>query len=184
MNLLFKNKEEFRKYLEKNYANEEGQWLIFGKVGGPLTLTPNEALEEALCFGWIDGQIRKIDEFSYLKYFAKRRKKSIWSKRNREISDKLIKDGRMTPHGINAILQAKKENVWENELDVITDEHIQTFIDQVKSNELAYQNLLNMSRSVQKTYTGFYLSAKQEVTRVKRLEQIILRLEKNLKPME
>ncbi len=90
----------------------------------------------------------------------------------------------MTPHGINAILQAKKENVWENELDVITDEHIQTFIDQVKSNELAYQNLLNMSRSVQKTYTGFYLSAKQEVTRVKRLEQIILRLEKNLKPME
>ena len=184
MNLLFKNRIEFRKYLELNHFNEEGQWLIFGKVGGPKTLTPDEALEEALCFGWIDGQIKKIDEFSYIKYFAKRRKKSIWSKRNRELSIKLIQEGKMTSFGLDAIQQAKKDNVWENELDVITDDHIQSFLNLVQSNALAYRNVLNMSRSVQKTYTGYYLSAKQEVTKVKRLEQIILRLEKNLKPME
>ena len=184
MSLLFQNKEEFRLFLQKNHNLEEGQWLIFGKENGPKTLTPNEALEEALCFGWIDGQIRKVDEFSYLKYFAKRRKKSIWSKRNRELSEKLIQEKRMTSYGFDAILQAKKDNVWENELDVITDEHINLFIEQIKVNELAYTNLVKMSRSVQKTYTGFYLSAKQEITKVKRLKQIMDRLEKNLKPME
>jgi uncharacterized protein YdeI (YjbR/CyaY-like superfamily) len=184
MNLLFRNTEEFRSYLQKNYNSEVGIWLIFGKNNELLTLTPNEALEEALCFGWIDGQIRKIDESSYMKYFSKRRKKSIWSKRNRELSEKLIQEGRMTSFGLNAILQAKKDNVWENELDVINDNHIKLFFDQIKVNDMAYANLVRMSKSVQKTYTGFYLSAKQEVTKVKRLKQIIDRLEKNLKPME
>ncbi|MDO9628274.1 MAG: YdeI/OmpD-associated family protein [Acholeplasmataceae bacterium] len=184
MNHLFANRNEFREYLSKNHALEEGQWLIFGKAGGPKTLSPNEALEEALCFGWIDGQIRKIDDFTYLKYFAKRRKKSIWSKRNRELSEELIQKGLMTQYGLDAILQAKKDNVWENELDVLSDAHIDSFLKQVEPNEKAYTNLMKMSKSVQKTYTGFYLSAKQEETKIKRLNQIIERLEKNLKPME
>ena len=184
MNHLFKNRQEFRLYLENNHFSQEGIWLIFGKANGPKTLSPNEALEEALCFGWIDGQINKIDEFSYIKYFAKRRKKSNWSKRNRELSDKLISEGRMTSHGMDAILQAKKDHVWENELDVMTEEHIKRFLNLVKSYDLAYKNLCKMSNSVQKTYTGFYLSAKQESTKVKRLNQIIERLEKNLRPME
>jgi len=184
MNYLFKNSQEFRSYLEKNHSSQEGIWLVFGKSNGPLTLSPNEALEEALCFGWIDGQIRKVDELTYLKYFAKRRKKSIWSKRNREFSDKLIAEGRMTSYGMDAILQAKKDHVWENELDVIDDEHIEFFHCLIKPFELAYKNLCSMSKSVQKTYTGFYLSAKQESTKVKRLNQIIERLEKNLRPLE
>jgi len=184
MNHLFKDSQEFRSYLEKNHASQEGIWLIFGKANGPKTISPNEALEEALCFGWIDGQIKKIDELTYLKYFAKRRKKSIWSKRNRELSQKLILEGRMTSYGMDAILQAKKDQVWENELDIITDHHIDLLSQLIKPSKDAYENLIKMSKSVQKTYAGFYLSAKQESTRAKRLNQIIERLEKNLKPLE
>ncbi|PKK98192.1 MAG: hypothetical protein CVV57_07975 [Tenericutes bacterium HGW-Tenericutes-2] len=184
MNHLFKNRQEFRSYLESNHSSQKGIWLIFGKTNGPKTLSPNEALEEALCFGWIDGQINKIDEFSYIKYFAKRRKKSNWSKRNRELSEKLISEGKMTSHGLDAIQEAKNDHVWENELDVITEDHVQQLHDLVKTHDLAYQHLCSMSFSVQKTYTGFYLSAKQESTKVKRLSQIIERLEKNLKPLE
>jgi uncharacterized protein YdeI (YjbR/CyaY-like superfamily) len=184
MNFLFESSNDFRSYLEKNHSSQEGIWLIFGKTSGPKTLSPQEALEEALCFGWIDGQIRKIDEYSYLKYFAKRRKKSIWSKRNRELTEKLILEGKMTSYGLDAILQAKHEGVWENELDVISEEHIKSLHQVIEPFEIAYKNFSKMSYSVQKTYTGFYLSAKLETTKVKRLNQIIERLEKNLKPME
>ena len=67
--ILFKNRFEFREWLTKNALSDEGVWLIFGKKGKLETLKANEALEEALCFGWIDGQIKSVDEKSYLKYF-------------------------------------------------------------------------------------------------------------------
>lgn len=75
----FSGREEFRAWLEENHFSADGFWLLFGKAGGPQTLKASEALEEALCFGWIDGQMRSIDEHSYVKYFAQRRKNSKWS---------------------------------------------------------------------------------------------------------
>jgi len=73
--LLFTSRNEFRNWLHENCLSSGGVWLLFGKSGGPKTIKANEALEEALCFGWIDGQMRSIDDKTYIKYFSLRRKK-------------------------------------------------------------------------------------------------------------
>lgn len=72
---------------------------MFGKPGGPVTLKANEALEEALCFGWIDGQMQSIDELSYIKYFKQRSIKSKWSEKNKKLVEKLECNGQMTDFG-------------------------------------------------------------------------------------
>lgn len=77
----------------------DGVWLLFGKPGGPKTLKAAEALEEALCFGWIDGQIQSLNAGSYIKYFSRRREKSNWSDKNKGIAERLEKQGIMTDHG-------------------------------------------------------------------------------------
>ncbi len=71
--LEFASREDFRSWLEEHGASSGGVWLLFGKPGGPKTLKAGEALEEALCYGWIDGQMKSIDETRYRKYFARRR---------------------------------------------------------------------------------------------------------------
>lgn len=81
--LQFTNRTKFRNWLDENCQSSAGIWLIFGKKGGPKTLTATEALEEALYFGWIDGQMQSIDDKTYQKYFAPRREKSRWSEKNK-----------------------------------------------------------------------------------------------------
>ncbi len=73
----FASREEFREWLSENGQSVKSIWLVLGKKGGPTTISAQEALEEALCFGWIDGQIRSVDETVYIKYFAQRRKGSV-----------------------------------------------------------------------------------------------------------
>ena len=184
MKLLFETREDFRDWLKTHKKDDEGVWLIFGKKKGPKTLTSEEALEEALCFGWIDGLIKKVDDLTYIKYFKKRLKKSNWSEKNRNLIKKLLKENKMTPAGLLAVEAAKKEGTWKVEKEKISEQDISDFMELLKSYELAKNNFINMSPSVQKAYTGFYLSAKREETRNKRLKELINRFEKNLKPME
>ncbi len=182
--LEFVNREAFRDWLDKHSANSDGIWLIFGKKGGPMTLSANEALEEALCFGWIDGQMQSLDNTKYKKYFARRTVKSNWSDKNKKLAQSLIEQGRMTQQGMDAIENAKKNDIWDISGRVsISDEQIQEFKQTIRQYEPAYTNLSAMSLSIQKTYTGFYLDAKTDKTRHTRLEKIIDRLNKNLKPM-
>ncbi len=84
--LIFENRAAFRLWLSENAASSGGVWLVFGKTKALKTLTAAEALEEALCYGWIDGQMSSIDETSYRKYFAPRRAKSVWSEKTRRPS--------------------------------------------------------------------------------------------------
>ena len=84
--LEFANREEFRKWLCDNCMSKDGVWLLFGKAGGRKTIKADEALEEALCFGWIDGLMQSIDDKYYKKYFSMRRENSKWSERSREVS--------------------------------------------------------------------------------------------------
>ena len=81
--LVFANRQDFRTWLCANCAASGGVWLLFGKPGGPATLTAGEALEEALCFGWIDGQMEKMNEKTDKKYFSQRRENSKWSEKNK-----------------------------------------------------------------------------------------------------
>lgn len=101
-------------WLEENHEALPGVWLKFAKKGSPTpTVTYPEAIEEALCFGWIDGQARRYDEFFYLQRFTPRRGKSRWSQINREKATRLIAEGRMRPAGLAQVEAARVDGRWE-----------------------------------------------------------------------
>lgn len=182
--ILFSNRLEFRNWLMNNHNISKGIWLILSKSKELETIKADEALEEALCFGWIDGQLTSVDKIKYLKKFTPRRKGSKWSEKNRGLANKLIEKGQMTDSGFAAIELAKKDGIWDNpKVDPISDEQIATLAQALNGIESAFSNFQNMSRSVRGTYTAHYLSAKSDDTRKRRLEQIISRLNENKKPM-
>ncbi len=182
--LTFTDRQAFREWLGRYGADSDGIWLLFSKNKNIITLSASGALEEALCHGWIDGQIQSIDQNTYKKYFARRLPKSVWSVKNKQLAQTLIEKGLMTRQGFDAIESARKNGSWDNaERIQIDDEKIKVFKEVIHQYEPAYTNLLAMSLSVQRTYTGFYLDAKSDKTRQARLEKIIDRLNKNLKPM-
>lgn len=182
--LTFSDRTAFRTWLEKNGTSSNGVWLRFGKRDGPVTLKAGEALEEALCFGWIDGKMQSIDDKTYKKYFSIRRANSKWSEKNKELVKQLEQQGRMTAYGMRKIEEAKKNGQWDAQKSpAITEEQIAFLSTLLKGHEPAYTNFEVMSLSVKKTYTRAYLDAKTDVGREKRLTWMIERLNKNLKPM-
>ncbi len=183
--LVFKNRSAFRDWLRKNHARPEGLWLIFGKNRAIETLTSEEALEEALCFGWIDGLVKRVDETQYIKFFSPRRTKSNWSEKNIKTAERLIQCGRMTSSGKQAIERAKQDGSWDKPArgPIATPEDIKQFAQLIIANPKAAGNFQKMPQSVKKLYAGYYRDAKQETTRRRRLEKLIVLLEQNKRPM-
>lgn len=183
--LHFKTRDEFRNWLSNHGQDSEGVWLLFGKSKEIVTLKASEALEEALCFGWIDGVMKRVDDQSYIKYFSLRRKGSKWSEKNKTLIESLEKRGIMADFGRAKVEEAKNNGQWDSAAkpSAITDEQIEMISELLKDNELAYTNFQNMSPSVKKTYTRAYLDAKTDDGRTKRLAWMTTRLEENLKPM-
>ena len=182
--LIFESGEDFRSWLEKNHDKTEGAWLIYGKTDALITLSYDDSLKEALCFGWIDGQIKSIDDIKYKRKFTPRRKKSVWSERNKKLAEALIKQGLMMPSGYDAIAQAKKDGMWDKDkAEPVTDDQVKILIDAIDGAQPALDNFIKMSPSIKRTYTAFYLDARKEETRIRRLNKIIERLNQNLKPM-
>ena len=179
--LVFKNRNAFRVWLLKNQQRTAGLWLVFGKNDRLKTLTADEALEEALCFGWIDGLIKRVDEIKYIKFFSPRQARSKWSKRNKTIVETLIKSGRMAPPGLEAVKRAKQQGLWE--VEVVVKGNVMQFTELIAPYREAAANFQEMSPSVQKLYAAFYFDAKQDATRQRRLEKIIGMVEQNKKPM-
>lgn len=182
--LKFENREEFREWLEVHCLEKEGVWLLFGKAGGPRTVKAGEALEEALCFGWIDGQMQSIDEKSYKKYFSLRRENSKWSEKNKALVKELEERGVMTEFGRRKIAEAKANGQWDApKPGAVTEEQIAQVCAVLEGYEPAFTNFQAMSPSVKKTYTRAYFDAKTDAGRKKRLAWMVERLNKNLKPM-
>jgi uncharacterized protein YdeI (YjbR/CyaY-like superfamily) len=182
--LLFPAREDFRGWLEENSETSQGVWLVFGKTKAVATLSANDALEEALCFGWIDGQMQSVDDTLYHKYFSKRREKSVWSEKNKKIVEKLRDKGKMTELGERAVETAKKNGMWDApKAAPVTDEQLKAFMSKISGNSPAYENFMNMPESVQRTYARRYLSFKTEESRHRDFEKIIGRLNDNLRPM-
>jgi uncharacterized protein YdeI (YjbR/CyaY-like superfamily) len=182
--LLFPARAEFRAWLAENAETSGGVWLVFGKTGAVATLSANDALEEALCYGWIDGQMQKVDETKYYKYFAKRRAKSVWSDKNKKIVNELRGKGLMTALGEAAVDAAKKNGAWDAPKgSPITDDQIDALAGRLAGISPAYENFINMSPSVRRTYAGRYHSFKSEEARERDFIKIVDRLNKNLKPM-
>lgn len=182
--LQFSSRDEFRNWLGSNCRSSEGIWLLFGKAKGPKTLKASEALEEALCFGWIDGQMKSLNDTTYIKYFSLRRKNSKWSEKNKALTGQLEEQGIMTDFGREKIKEAKKNGQWDTKKSAsITEDHIAEVENLLKSHTEAHKNFQDMSPSIRKTYTRAYFDAKTDTGREKRLLWMVDRLNKNLKPM-
>lgn len=180
----FADREEFRKWLNDNCLSSAGVWLLFGKAGGPKTIKAAEALEEALCFGWIDGQMESIDAITYKKYFSMRREKSKWSEKNKALVKSLEERGLMTDFGRKKIEEAKENGQWDAPKPAaITEEQIACLSAVLEEYEPAFTNFQAMSLSVKKTYTRAYFDAKTDAGREKRIAWMVDRLNRNLKPM-
>ena len=182
--LIFTTRNDFRKWLNKNAETSDGVWLVFGKTKEVVTLTANDALEEALCFGWIDGQMKSIDVTKYVKYFTRRRTKSVWSEKNKKHVETLREKKLMTELGEKAVKAAVDNGIWNAAKPApITDKQIDVFAKKLIGISPAYENFMNMPPSVRRTYTGRNLSFKSEEARQRDFEMIIDRLNNNLKPM-
>lgn len=180
----FSDREEFRQWLTEHCLSDAGVWLLFGKAGGPKTIKAGEALEEALCFGWIDGQMQSIDDKAYKKYFSMRREKSKWSEKNKALVQSLEERGIMTDFGRKKIEEAKANGQWYAPSPMaVTEEQIAQVTALLQGCEPASTNWGAMSLSVKKTYTRAYFDAKTDAGREKRIAWMVDRLNKNLKPM-
>ncbi|MFW6074252.1 MAG: YdeI/OmpD-associated family protein, partial [Chloroflexota bacterium] len=114
----FQSASEFETWLAGHYESPDGLWLkIAKKASGITTVTYDEALDIALCYGWIDGQRKAVDEQYFIQRFTPRRPRSKWSKRNREKATALIEAGRMQPPGLREIERAKADGRWEAAYD-------------------------------------------------------------------
>ena len=182
--LEFENREAFRQWLTAHCQSKEGIWLLFGKAGGPKTIKAGEALEEALCFGWIDGQMQRIDDKAYRKYFSMRRQKSKWSEKNKALAGSLEERGLMTDFGRAKIAEAQKNGGWDAPKPAaMTEEQIACVSALLEGHEPACANFAAMPLSVKKTYARAYFDAKTDAGREKRLAWLVDRLNKNLRPM-
>jgi len=184
MELYITDRMEWRKWLEENHSTCEEVWLrYYKKPSGKPRIPYNDAVEEALCFGWIDGKIKRINEDYYIQRFTPRRPGSRWSKYNIDRVNKLIKSGQMLPAGLKAYKQAKEkpELIYDDRRDGIPVEP-DDLIKAMKKNKIASKNFANFTQSSRRMYIEWLNSAKRSETRVKRIKKIIELSEKNIKP--
>jgi uncharacterized protein YdeI (YjbR/CyaY-like superfamily) len=173
--LEFENRVPWRRWLEKNHATESQAWLIlYKKKYQDQGLSLNEAIEEALCFGWIDGTLRSVDEKRYALRFSPRNPNSIWSISNIQRVEKLITEGKMTKVGLAKIAEAKENGQWEaairrEQVDKIPEE-LEIVLRKVEGGLAAYQALPD---SRKKQYIYWLQSAKREGTKQKRIQKIV-----------
>lgn len=172
---VFTSAQKWREWLEKNHAASNGVWLrIYKKDSGRASVSYAEALDEALCFGWIDGQKDAYDEASWLQKFTPRRAKSMWSKKNREHVARLTKEKRMASAGRAAVEAAKKDGRWERAYDSSSAMTVPgDFLRELKEDAGAYAFFKTLNRANTYAIAWRLQSAKKPETRVRRAQQII-----------
>jgi uncharacterized protein YdeI (YjbR/CyaY-like superfamily) len=173
---LFTAAEEWRHWLGMHYGTN-GVWLRFYKKGRGESITHGDALDEALCYGWIDSQAAKYDDDSFLQKFTPRRTKSIWSKRNIEHVERLIKEGRMTPFGLAEIENAKADGRWQQAYDSPSNMQIpQDFLEELVKYPEAHAFFETLNKTNLYSIAWRLQTAKTEATRQRRMQSIIVML--------
>ena len=171
----FSSPSEWEQWLEQNHAVSKGIWLqMFKKGSGIASVIYAEALDVALCYGWIDGQIKSIDELSYMQRFTPRRPKSLWSKRNIEHVARLVKEGRMKPAGIKEAEAAKADGRWEIAYDPQSSMTMpQDFIIELSKDSKASAFYESLNKANKYAVAWRIQTAKRPETREKRIKEIV-----------
>jgi len=170
----FKTSSEFRKWLEKHHATARELWVgFYKKASGEPSITWPESVKEALCFGWIDGLRKSVDDISYTIRFSPRKPASIWSTVNVALARDLVNQRLMRPAGIKAF-EMRKENrsgiySYEQRSDTLPDPYGKT----LRENKAAWDFFQSQPPSYRKVAGWWVVSAKKEETRLKRLNSLI-----------
>jgi len=171
----FKDRESWHRWLKDNHESAAELWLVLYKVhSGKPSIRLAEAVEEALCFGWIDGKLRRIDDEKHEIRFCPRRKGSVWSEINIDRVKRLTKEGRMTKAGLDKFKDVEKDPRFKL---LRRDFEIPQFvIDGLKANKKAWREFEKLAPSGKKQYVWYIASAKREETRRRRIVDAIDRL--------
>jgi uncharacterized protein YdeI (YjbR/CyaY-like superfamily) len=176
--ISFASSRDFRTWLAKAHGRSDGIWLrIYKKDSDPATLTYAEALDQALCFGWIDGQKKPYDKQSWLQRFTPRRPKSGWSKNNTQHAKRLIKSGEMTPAGLKEVNAAKADGRWKAAYDSFGNAAVpEDFLKELARNKKANAFFETLNKTNLYSIAYRLQTAKKPETREKRMEAIIEKL--------
>jgi uncharacterized protein YdeI (YjbR/CyaY-like superfamily) len=176
--IAFANATEFRTWLTQNHAEHPGIWLKFAKkASGIPTVTYAEALDEALCLGWIDGQVKSIDATYYLQKFTRRGKRSIWSKINVGHVARLEKEGRMKPSGCAAVNAAKADGRWEAAYHSPSNAEMpEDFLSALSKEPQAKAFFETLNKSQRYSFFFRITTAKKPETRTKRIADFVAML--------
>jgi uncharacterized protein YdeI (YjbR/CyaY-like superfamily) len=168
------SQKEWRKWLIKNHKKEDYIWLIiYKKESGVPSVHYSEAVDEALCFGWIDSKPNKRDDKSYYQYFAKRNPKSNWSKINKDKVARLTEAGLMTEAGIYMVALAKETGTWQALENVDNLELPDEMMALMKKNKTAFTHWQAFPKSTRRGILEWILNAKKIETRLKRIQETI-----------
>ena len=180
----FKNRNEWRKWLEKNHSVKDGIWLIhYKKKSDKKSINHFDAVEEALCFGWIDSKLKRIDEERFILRYTPRKGNSVWSKINKDKAEKMIQLGKMTEAGIEKINLAKKQGLWDTAYTNLKKESLPSDLKRALiNNKEAWNNFKQFANSYRNSYIGWVKNAKTEETRKKRIDEVVKRSIENKKP--
>jgi len=179
--LNFKNQQEWRQWLKENYFTSGAVWVVLRKNNSKAVgLTYQQALDEALCFGWIDGLMRSQDTMTFLQRFTPRRRGSIWSKKNRDRVAKLIEAGFMTEAGLKAVEEAKKSGKWDEAYSSREVKIPEDLLLALEGTPSAYTEFMSSPDSRKLQWVYWLNEAKKSETRLRRIQRI---LEHNTKPI-
>ena len=180
-----KSRQEWREWLEDNHLEKQSIWLIYYKKKTNIpTVTYSDAVDEALCFGWIDSKAKSIDEKKSMQFFSKRKIKSVWSKVNKDKVARLSEAGLMAQAGLNSVEIAKQNGSWtildEAEALIIPNDLELEF----QKNPNSKDYFLGLSRSDKRNILQWLTMAKRSETRIKRIEEIVELAGEKLKPKQ
>jgi uncharacterized protein YdeI (YjbR/CyaY-like superfamily) len=178
---LFRTREAWRSWLARNHARSEGLWVAYyKKASGKRSVTYEEALQEALCFGWIDSTVGRIDDERYKQKYTPRNARSVWSSSNKARVAKLIAEGRMAPPGLAKVEAAKRDGSWESLSDVErigrAAELPSDLLEALSAEPRAKALFEARPPSERKLWVYWVLSAKRPETRARRIAQTVLRV--------
>lgn len=181
--IRFSSAREFRAWLLEHHAEPDSIWINLGKKGSTKpSITYAEALDEALCFGWIDSQVKKYDDESYLQKFSPRRSKSIWSKINVSHVERLIKEKRMTPAGFKEVEEAKRDGRFDRAYEPPSKAEIPADLLKIIDHDPKTKAFVaTLSRSNINAISFRLATAKKPETRARRLAAIAAMLKRGEK---
>jgi uncharacterized protein YdeI (YjbR/CyaY-like superfamily) len=181
--LDFRSAAEWRQWLRRNHARSQGEWVYMYKKGARVGLRYQEALDEALCFGWIDGQIHAVDAEKFRQRWTPRRKGSVWSQANKDRVKRLAAQGKMCRAGLAAVADARKTGKWQVAYSNRREDSVPADLAKaLRAEPEAWRNFKGMAQTYRNIYAGWVRSAKMAETRERRIAAVVSRALRNLKP--